>query len=341
VLFRNVKVVLPLFLLYALPGLMTRERDYRELFSYLFAVALFILGAQVFTISTGQSPANYFAAVEEGIGFTMEVNEDATYRGFYNPGITLLAIFGSMFYMAFREKQFAFNYLVAVLLAVLLAIFLSATRGWILSFSLATVLFLFFVLKVSPKRLGLLLMVGMSFFLASLFLPTVRVQVNNSIDRLMTIQKLAGGDTSAGGTLKRLEERGPRVMRQWDKSRLTGWGFSDHYFAYRDYHVGNQNLLLHAGVVGMALLYLFLGYLTLGMALRNGQLSRYHPYKGAMLVFPIFLFGWFLLHSTSIQQFGYETTLVQGMVLSIFFSFAGLAFHESGLPADELRDRDT
>lgn len=336
VIFRLLKMTLPFFLLYSLPRLMTEEKDYRALFSYAFPLAFVILGTQVFSLIFSQSPPAYFGVEKEEIAISYAIDGNVTYRGFYNDKITLLIILGSIYFMVSRTYPFRRYYLTVVLLSIFFAVFLSATRGWILSCFLVFSLFLILVLKTSLKQIALFSVTGVLILAVLFSFPILDRQLSNSFERLMTVQRIAEGDLTAGNTLVRLTERGPRMMKKWAASPITGWAFSDYYFKYRDPHVGNQNLLFQSGVLGMLLLYGFFAYFCTKLFLTNWKLPVNHPQKGQFLVFPIFFLGWFVIHSTSGQQFGYATTVGGGMVQAILFCFAAQAYdccRKQSLPA--------
>jgi hypothetical protein len=144
------------------------------------------------------------------------------------------------------------------------------------------------------------------------------------------VESLAEGDLTADGTLSRLTERGPKVMRRWRESPLTGLGFSDRFIISQDGHVGNQNILLHSGIIGACLMAWFFAYFCIRLYNRTILLPRDHPARKALLVFVIFLVGWFLLHSTSEQFFSYyQEAPGIGILYVVFFSFAALIYRET------------
>lgn len=327
--FRLLKWLVPLFLLYSMPRLFTRVEHYRDAFLYLFPVALAALGAQVFTLMTAHSPMQNFGVATKA-KFAIKVTKEKTYRGLYNEMILLITFFGALFFLAFRPgKYFKTGYLFLILLANFASVFLSATRGWVICFSFSLILSLIFVLRLSLGRIMTLAALCVVFAIGAQYLPVIGLQVTNAIKRLLTLEKLAEGDMSAGGTLIRLNTRGPRVMNKFAEAPLTGFGFSDEFMEANDFHVGNQNILLHSGVIGYALMHLFFIFFMFKLFVRNMNLPPEHTYRGSLLIFCIFFPAWFMLHSSSQQFFSYYQTVQGGIIQGLFFSMGALMFHKA------------
>lgn len=327
--FRLVKWLVPLFLLYSLPRLFTRVEQYRDAFLYLFPVAIMALGAQVFTLVQAHSPMQYFGVAQKA-KFAIKVTKEKTYRGLYNEMILLITYFGALFFLAFRPgKYFSSAYMFGVLLANFASVFLSATRGWVICFSFSLIFSLIFVLRLGPKRILSMVIIAGAMVFGSQFLPVIGLQIQNAIKRLLTLEKLAEGDMSAGGTLIRLNTRGPRVMKKFEEAPLTGFGFSDEFMEHNDFHVGNQNILLHSGVIGYAVLHFFFLYFMFRLFVRSINLPPEHTYKGALMFFCIFFPAWFMLHSSSQQFFSYYQTVQGGIIQAVFFCMGALMYHKS------------
>lgn len=327
--FRLIKWLVPLFLLYSLPRLFTRVEQYRDVFLYLFPVALMALGAQIFTLVQAHSPMQYFGVAKKA-KFAIKVTKEKTYRGLYNEMILLITFFGALFFLAFRPgKYFKTGYLFLILLANFASVFLSATRGWVICFSFSLILSLIFVLRLSPKRIFTLMFLCLIFIFGAQYLPVIGLQITNAVKRLLTLEKLAEGDMSAGGTLIRLNTRGPRVMKKFEEAPLTGLGFSTEFMEHDDFHVGNQNILMHSGIIGYALMHFFFIYFMFRLFVRNLMLPPEHTYKGTLLIFCIFFPAWFMLHSSSQQFFSYYQTVQGGIIQAVFFCMGSLMFEKA------------
>jgi hypothetical protein len=327
--FRLIKWLVPLFMLYSIPRLFTRVEQYRDVFLYLFPVAIMALGAQIFTLVTAHSPMQHFGVAKKA-KFAIKVTKEKTYRGLYNEMILLITFFGALFFLAFRPgKYFKTGYLFLILLANFASVFLSATRGWVICFSFSLILSLIFVLRLSPKRILPMLLLILVFAWGSTFIPVVGLQITNAVKRLLTLEKLAEGDMSAGGTLIRLNTRGPRVMKKFAETPLTGLGFSTEFMEADDFHVGNQNILMHSGIIGYALMHFFFIYFMFRLFVRNLMLPPEHTYKGTLLVFCIFFPAWFMLHSSSQQFFSYYQTVQGAIIQAVFFSMGALMYEKA------------
>ncbi len=326
--FRIIKWLLPLALFYSLPRLMTKTEQYRDLFAYLFPIAFVTLGAQIFTIATSLSPPQYFG-IHRKVWFAIEVSKDKTYRGFYNDSIVLFTYFGAFFFLSHKKKFFNPLLLYAVIAANFSSVFLSATRGWTISLSFLLIMSTIFVLRVSAKRLVRIGLIAIIFVFGAQSLPIIGVQIQNSIRRMLTLEKLAEGDASAGGTLVRLTERGPRVLKKWEESPLTGWGFSNGFMDYNDFHVGNHNILLHGGIIGFVLMAWFFSYFCIGLFFRSINAPPDEPAKHALLLFIITFLSWFIIHSSSEQLFSMYNYVSPGLIQGMFFSMAALIYNNT------------
>ncbi len=326
--FRIIKWITPLLLLYSIPRLFSRMEHYRDLFVYIFPVVFVTLGAQLFTIMTGTSPMQVFGIKQE-VWFAVKVSAKKTYRGFYNDSVIIISNFAALFFLAYKRRFFSNLYLFAILGANFASIFLSATRGWTIYMVFVMALSFVFVVRFDRQRMVTIMGMLLIAVIASQSIPIIRTQVNNSVKRMLTLEKLAEGDATAGGTLIRLTERGPKVMKKWEQSKLTGWGFSNGFMESNDFHVGNQNILMHSGIIGAGLMIIFVGYFMLKPSLRYLALPGDSPVKQAMVLFPIYFMGWFIIHSSSEQEFSYYQFPSSGIIQAVFFSMAALTYQES------------
>ncbi|MDD3534294.1 MAG: hypothetical protein PHR27_09765, partial [Candidatus Cloacimonetes bacterium] len=106
----------------------------------------------------------------------------------------------------------------------------------------------------------------------------------------------------------RLTDRGPRVMAAFRESPIIGFGFSGGYYANQDGHVGNQNMLLHGGILG----YLVWMFIFLSISVRIFTLSRRVEVKsmlaGGGSVFALGMLASFMIHSSSGQIWGFYSS---------------------------------
>jgi hypothetical protein len=322
---RIIKMILPLILFYTVPRLINTAEGYARLFSFLFLVVFFALLAQLISLTTGFNPGIYAKQASE---IQLEVGRN--FRVLYNEGITLLSLSGALYYLSLKSyKPFNDLFLYLIIGLTFSIAFLSATRGWILSFGFMTLVHFLLFQKMNPRLLIAMSIFAFSIVGALVVNDSFRTQVQFTFERLLTLESLASGDLTADGTLIRLDERGPQVMSVWEENPVFGAGFSDVFLEAQDFHVGNQNILMHAGIVGFILFLGFLGFFVIALLRRYRNTSRMDPYRLALPTFVILLSGWFFLHSSSQQLFAYYGMPVNIIPQAIFFGLAGFTYSQS------------
>jgi len=326
--FRIIKLVIPLFLFYSVPRLLRSETDYRRFFSFLFPVVITAFFTQVFNIVFGMSPAEYLGVTEIG-----RYSEDYSRGGeplrvFYNTSITLFSFFAALYFITREKNKTDLIYLSFIVMFSFIIAFLSATRGWIIAFSIVLLLYVLFVIKKDRRiSLGILLLAGV-LFLTTVKIRAIREQVEGSWKRISTIEAAAGGDFTMKGTNIRTTVRSERVLTKWKENPIFGWGFSDTYFSYGDGHVGNQSILLHSGIICAFLMFAFFARFNIRL-LVAGIKNNNRYYSKSLLVFVIFFIGLFIIHSTSGQQFAFSGSPGATIPQSLFFSFGALSLAEA------------
>ena len=194
-----------------------------------------------------------------------------------------------------------------VIIISTLSIFLTATRGWILAFSIVLFLTLLqFYSHIGAKHLWSIGLTGLAFLLVlMLFSPMLESQISNAFQRFSTVKELAKGDISAGGTTQRLDIRGPRVLSKFKESPVFGWGFSDQYFEYRDGHVGHHTTLLNVGIVGY-LIFTFFFVKWLILITKKSKINYIRAkYGNAVKIYAFALIFIYIIHSTSHTYWGF------------------------------------
>lgn len=322
--FRVLKLTLPLLLFYSVPCLFSEIGTYNRLFSFIFLVLIAAFFTQLFTLITGFSPSGTLELTEE------QISEAGAYRGFYNISVTLLGLFGSLFYLSIN-KNTIFNplYLLFVVFSAFGMVLLSATRGWILGFGFIILLAILITQNIRIKFRISVAIIALVILMSGLSSSKIKEQIQFSFERLATLEELTQGDVTAEGTLLRLDVRGPRVMKKFMENPIFGWGFSDITREYSDGHVANQTILMTSGIIGFSLFIGFLVYFSLKLFIAFKRSSGYSQYKYGFLFFIIFLTGWFFIHSTSGQQFNFMGIPDQIIPQAVFFSFGALIYNET------------
>lgn len=324
VYFRVVKGIIPLLLFYSVPRLFTDQGMYERFFRIVFVIVLLAFAAQLFTLFTGLSP------MEAG-GLTPDKeNERDEFRVFYNASSTLLGLFGALFILTGKRRRPQGRLIpFAVLIAALAMALLSATRGWIISFSFVIILSVILTGIIRSGRNISIVLISVPLIIWALANPTISRQIDYARGRLETMEALSEGDLTARGTLQRLDYRSQRALGGWRENPLFGWGLSDKGYEYLDDHVGNQSILALYGVTGFVLLNGFLiyfAYMIMGLYFR---FPAGHPARDELIVSVIFLVGWFFIHSTSGQQFSFSGMPEKIIPQALFFSFGALQYNKT------------
>lgn len=324
VYFRVVKGIIPLLLFFSIPRLFTDQGMYERLFRIIFVVVILAFAAQLFALFTGMSPT-------EAAGIAPDEEKDRDeFRVFYNASSTLLGLFGAL-YILNRKDHRPGNRLMpfAVIISSLSMAFLSATRGWIISFSLVVILSVILTNVVRSGRNIRIVLIAIPVIIWALTVPAISRQIDYARERLETMEAISEGDLTARGTLQRLDYRSQRALGGWMENPVFGWGLSDRGYEYLDDHVGNQSILALYGISGFLLLNGFLVYfvyMILGLYFR---FPARHPGKNVLIIFVIFLAGWFFIHSTSGQQFSFAGMPEKLIPQALFFSFGALQYQKN------------
>ena len=322
--FRVIKLTLPFILFYTLPRLLTNYESYKRLFAFIFIVLIGAFITQMFVLLTGLLPTQVAELTAE------QVSETGAYRGFFNVGITLMGLFGALFYISEKNNaSFSRAYLYSLIISAYGMAYLSATRGWIISFSFIIVISFVLTSGINAKKIAGFAI--FAFIVVSIGLSNnrIREQVNYASTRVETLGAVAEGDLTAEGTLSRIDVRGPKVMKVFQESPVFGWGFSDTSRKYADSHVGNHTILLYSGITGFLLLLGFFGYFSYKLLLLYLNRRLWINFKSCLPVFIIFLTGWFIIHSTSGQHFNFWGIPAQIIPQAIFFSFGAFTYSKS------------
>jgi hypothetical protein len=303
----------------------------------IFPFVFFGLASQIYSFFTGMYVESYFT---ERMVITEDVSEGGEAIRSASMGFVLLfSVVQSLAYLMMKKPPFNRNYLILVLTTASLITILSASRGWIIALLVlygGTVLFT--TSQQLIRNIVRIFLISLLFIiLVQMMFPVVGRQIDNAFLRLSTMELLVQGDMTAGGTLSRLTERGPTVMRQFWKSPVFGWGFSDEFYLWSDGHVGNQNLLLNVGIIGYGLLMvIFIGMFVViwkWSTRREVELQ----YGSALKVYAMTLVAIFIIHSSSTQFWGYIMTGVvhQKPLFYAFFLSAVNALIISARPATQ------
>jgi len=303
-LISSIRTILPWFWLIILPAFLSDTEKVEHSFQLIapFVFICFILS--IYSQITGRYLHDILSG-ESRIGYLGEAESELV-RSLHSTFLIFPVVFLALFYMGIGKNKFNYIYLNLVIITGTLIIILSATRGWIIAFLILLSSYFFLKGYDLMKQLArVLIIVGIMIFIIQLFYPLFLFQLSKSYERFMSLEELVEGDLTAGGTLARITERGPRVMSEFRKSPIIGWGFSDYYFRHRDIHVGNQTMLLQGGVLGY-LFWMIIYIMILYKIYSLGQYKYNILYIGkSYIIILLAMIASFVIHSSSTHMWGF------------------------------------
>lgn len=228
--------------------------------------------------------------------------------------ISLYSMILSLYYIINNKKEFSGLYLWLTCLLSILFIVNSATRGWMIAafFLLFMFLISFGIKSQFAPKLAIVIFIG-----ASLITLLSTGYINNlllSLERFRTVEAIAQGDMTAGGTAHRWDLRGPAVLTRFKESPIFGFGLSATSINYFDKHVGNHVILLISGVFGFALFYI----LIFVMIFHIYKLSR--KIDSGFYILALAIVCVLIIHATSRLMVGYLMPVDTAFFLAIIFN---------------------
>lgn len=320
-LIRTYRYLLPWALVFVVPAFIYDKKTLIRTSLLLFPIVFLALISQFYSYISGE----YLDEILRGVStVNLKVDEEIVSRSYSAVFIILFSIVQALYFLFNRKTEINRNYLGAVIFLGYLSIIMTATRGWIIALFaiLLGVLVFFGFMKGNANVIRLAIVSSIVFIIAQYQFPVINLQLNASYNRFNTIEALMRGDMTAGGTLERLNVRGPKVMERYWESPIVGLGFSDEFYKHQDGHVGNQNILLNVGILG----YILLIGLFIRISRKIWKMSRRMEFRiyenRAPLVFLFGLIAVFIIHSSSAQFWGY--TLLKYQVIFIAFFMAAV-----------------
>ncbi len=320
------KYLIPWAWIFIIPYYLRSPEQIEKASRLLFPFVFLALALQIHTFVTGKY-LDHILRGEKFI-FNLAVDESSEVsRVWASVFILLYCSAQALFYMAAREKIFRYNYLAAIVFCSVASIFLSATRGWMLGIGFLAAASVFQMSKSGKihRMINLALASVAVVFILQWSFPLVRHQFDAALERFSTLKLLASGDITAGGTLKRIDVRGKRVLQAFNENPVFGWGVSDTYFEYADGHVGPQNILLNVGVAGFVYLNLLYVFLCLKVWAFSQEKKVRAKWGGALIIYVLALVTIFIIHGSSTQFWGYVMQFEQTeKIITFSFLFASV-----------------
>lgn len=307
-------MIVNLSLFYSVYCLFRKESDYINFFRILIPFGFIAFGLQFYRLTSGYRLIYYFKPPSKYIDIytTTEL-----IRPEEMPHIVGLLFFFSLYFLLYSKKYFNRNLLIAINIISFFSIIITATRSWVIMFVIFYVLSFLFI---SFKFGNILFRYGLSAVFIIIMLFTAELftgQLNKAMERIATIENIAEGDITAGGTLSRFDVRAPAVMEAYynESTVIFGAGFSKTYLEKADGHVGFHNLLFNSGIVGIALFAVFLGSIIINSFKISGRLNNNNPYKDVLKIFPIIIISILLINGGN-QFFGYDVPYYRLFVIA-------------------------
>lgn len=319
------------FWIFIISHYIIEQKDLQRFFMLIMPFAILALVAVIQTYITGSYLGDILG--QRTTAKIFEASEESLARVYSSAILNITCMILSVYFLARKNTRLNPNLLILVILVSFLNVFLSATRGWIL-FMLILFSSFFFIqgFGLFKQVVRFIVILGLLFVVLAIIYPNITSQLLLSYERFLTLEFLAEGDLTAGGTLQRLTVRGPRVMAAWRESPIIGWGFSDMFYAYADGHVGNQTNLLNLGIIGFIAIHL----IYLSFFFKTYRFGRRNEIKkiigNAPIVFLFALVALFLAHSSSGALWGLFTRngFFWGIILSAINVELNPALNKSG-----------
>jgi hypothetical protein len=320
-IFLNLRLLLPWAFLIIIPYYIPNKYILFRVSYLIFPVVFFGLFSQFFSYSSGSYFDNSLRGVGQSKYLLIDTDENAS-RSYSNIYVGFFIFINALYFYYNRYFENKKTYFAIIIFASILSAFLTATRGFILSY-LVVIFGIFLIFSIQKEfyrflRFSAIALVALLILLVAY--PIVNVQLQRSYDRFLTMESLVQGDITAGGTLSRLDSRAPKVMKKYWENPILGWGFSDEYHRYSDGHVGNHNLLLSVGIIGF--LFLIGIYSSFIRKILIYSRSTYIQIEEgrAPLIYILALIAIFTIHSTSSQCWGYLVEF-DALAKILLFSF--------------------
>lgn len=317
--------LLPLLLIYCIPRLINTEEGYYRLFRLLFSLVIVTVIIQFIDNTIGEPVSSFLGESYFGYFERSIIEHSGYYRmDIYGTTFMLISFIAALYYLTLNKGGNMFfkrYYLYTIIALIFISLLATGTRGWIISLTTMLLVFSF----VNYKKLyffKILLAILIIFLVITFISDDFEAYIYSGLDRIETLELLIEGDQTAGGTLGRIDSRAVRVYEKFKEEPIFGFGFTNEYRTYRDSHVGHHNMLLNAGVVGYILFSIFFIYYNYKIYGIYRFASVQNKHRKSILVFIIGFIGIFIIHSTSVQMFGYDISIELGLMFGIYLSFS-------------------
>ena len=313
--------------IFLVPIYLRNSEQVKRVSLLLFPFVFIALAFQIQSYLTGYHFDSILRNIQGRKLFIVDETIEGASRSYAAVYLIFLSLCQALFYYTSSSFKIPKTYLSLVIFTCTLTIFLTATRGWIIAFTILLVGTTFFIKNLfTPSSFARLTIVGViTVIILQIQFPLLTLQLGKSLERLSTLVLLAEGDINAGGTLERLDVRSVSVIDKFSESPILGFGFSNTFYRFNDAHVGHQNILLNVGVVGyLVITIIFFRILYLSWLIGQKRNIAY-------LVYSLALLSIFFIHTTSTQFWGYYVGfdfLEKTLTLGFIFAFINIGYKE-------------
>jgi len=240
------------------------------------------------------------------------ISEEGIMRVGVGGRLMFYSIIIATYYLISGKGQFRKDYLWFIIVLSYVTIFNTASRGWIIASSFVIVISVLYYIKniiLKPR----VFIIGLAIiFVVTIFLPeTIKQNLVYAYERVETLEEVAAGDMTGGGTIGRWTERGPRALTRFDESPIFGFGFSKVSAEYYDHHVGNHSLLITSGILGLSIIWLT----VISIVYYIFKLESKSKYFKSFFVFGIAIMALMLIHSSNEITISFFGTPVDAAIL--------------------------
>jgi hypothetical protein len=337
-----IRTLIPWFIIIVILKNIRSIDDITKFYRMIIVFIPIVLVGQLYKIVNGVELTTILGGISNIKFVTSSITETGSAaRPIEGLNIVYLSLFTSTYLLKMKVKSIDRKYLIVFLFMSFVSVFLTATRSWLVG-ALIIIAVYFIVTDYRIKLIRVLqfavLVIMLSFIVNRI--PFLERQTDLAIDRYMTMEKLASGDLTAGGTLKRFDQRAPKVMRGFWEMPITGLGYGKMAYTYSDGHVGHHNLLMHTGIIGYSIFAIFWVFYIIIFIYKDIALFKGNPYKGVMTICSAFLLTLVMIHTTS-QFFDYRLSIQNAMLFGFFLAFtnhASSASYEYAIKKEQINN---
>lgn len=320
--------------IFSIPRLLISKQDWIMFFKLLFPFIFLIFADQMHVFIQGKPIAAIFNPQLRIYHAMKEVEEGTELASRAMSGAaTLIIIYtGALIILLNKElkKQFRSGYLYILIFTPFIVVLLSATRGWFLAF---TFIFIASSLVAGGQQLikriaPYFVILAITFFAVLSAFPLLQTQASNAWARISTLERVAQGDLTAGGTVNRWTGVVPELLVSVYENPL-GYGFSAEAYELMNEHGGLVNPMIEFGVIGYAIILIFIFAIMAKLFHVHNKLHANNPYKKVLMVSFYSFMGLFIIHLTSRQIFGLNVNLQFNIITPVLFGIGNWLIIES------------